>query len=69
MLAPSGDVFGPSLENLDSLIKMPYGCGEQNMLRFAPNVFAAVYMKATNRWNKDPERQREIEKALRTGNF
>lgn len=27
-----GDIMGPVLANLDSLIRMPYGCGEQNMV-------------------------------------
>ena len=62
-------MFGPSLENLDSLVKMPSGTGEQNLLHFATAVFAAVYMKATNRWNKDPELQKKIEEMLRTGIF
>ena len=40
--------MGPSLANIDSLLKMPYGCGEQNMLNFAPNIFIMQYLKATN---------------------
>jgi len=27
-----GDIMGPVLANLDSLVRMPYGCGEQNMV-------------------------------------
>ena len=38
--------MGPSLANIDSLLKMPYGCGEQNMLNFAPNVFIMQYLQA-----------------------
>ena len=63
----AGDIFGPSLENLDKLIKMPYGCGEQNMLNFAPAVFAAVYMNATNRFIQNTEFQDKIKRTLRTG--
>lgn len=40
--------MGPSINGLDSLIKMPYGCGEQNMLNFAPNIFVTKYLAATN---------------------
>ncbi|KAG5667286.1 hypothetical protein PVAND_015272 [Polypedilum vanderplanki] len=29
-----GDILGPTIENLNKLIRMPYGCGEQNMLNF-----------------------------------
>ena len=27
---------------------MPYGCGEQNMLNFAPNIFILQYLDASN---------------------
>ncbi|XP_042877999.1 alpha-2-macroglobulin-like isoform X10 [Penaeus japonicus] len=43
-----GDLLGPTLENLGSLVKMPYGCGEQNMLNFAPNIFILQYLDASN---------------------
>ena len=42
-----GDIMGPALSNLDKLLKMPYGCGEQNMLGFAPDVFITRYLTAT----------------------
>ena len=41
-----GDVMGPSLQNLDNLLAMPYGCGEQNMLKFAPNIHIMKYLRA-----------------------
>ncbi|XP_034243701.1 CD109 antigen isoform X1 [Thrips palmi] len=40
-----GDILGPSIPNLDSLIRMPHGCGEQNMLNFVPNVVILDYLK------------------------
>ena len=40
--------MGPSLANIDGLLKMPYGCGEQNMLNFAPNIFIMQYLQATH---------------------
>lgn len=43
-----GDLMGPSINGLDSLLKMPYGCGEQNMLNFAPNIFVTEYLTTTN---------------------
>ncbi|XP_052795659.1 CD109 antigen-like isoform X2 [Mya arenaria] len=43
-----GDLMGPSINGLESLIKMPYGCGEQNMLNFAPNIFVTKYLSVTN---------------------
>ncbi|KAL4230201.1 Ovostatin-like [Mactra antiquata] len=45
----TGDIFGPSMNHLDKLIKMPYGCGEQNMVRFAPAVYAAQYLLKVNK--------------------
>nr|XP_061797418.1 alpha-2-macroglobulin-like protein 1 [Nerophis lumbriciformis] len=42
-----GDLMGRALENLEKLLAMPYGCGEQNMLRFAPNIFILNYLKVT----------------------
>nr|XP_034308643.1 pregnancy zone protein isoform X4 [Crassostrea gigas] len=43
-----GDVMGPALTNLKDLLKMPYGCGEQNMASFAPNIFVLQYFYNTN---------------------
>lgn len=39
-----GDILGPSIKNLDRLIKMPRGCGEQNMLNFVPNIVILDYL-------------------------
>ncbi|XP_045204827.2 CD109 antigen-like [Mercenaria mercenaria] len=60
-----GDIFGPSLDHLDQLIKIPYGCGEQNMVRFAPAVFAAKYLKITNRYSEKMKKQ--VEHIMETG--
>ncbi|XP_053092312.1 alpha-2-macroglobulin-like protein 1 [Pangasianodon hypophthalmus] len=43
-----GDLMGRALKNLASLLAMPYGCGEQNMLLFAPNIFILQYLESTN---------------------
>ncbi|KAM5164614.1 CD109 antigen-like [Mantella aurantiaca] len=42
------DLLGPSINGLESLIVMPYGCGEQNMIVFAPNIYILLYLMATN---------------------
>ncbi|XP_004674106.1 PREDICTED: CD109 antigen [Condylura cristata] len=39
-----GDVLGSSINGLASLIRMPYGCGEQNMINFAPNIYILDYL-------------------------
>ncbi|XP_043074809.1 CD109 antigen isoform X2 [Puntigrus tetrazona] len=46
------DILGPSIGNLDSLIEMPYGCGEQNMIHFAPNIYVLQYMRRTKQTNE-----------------
>uniref|UniRef100_A0A8C4QUS9 CD109 molecule n=1 Tax=Eptatretus burgeri TaxID=7764 RepID=A0A8C4QUS9_EPTBU len=43
----TGDIMGPSIEGLGKLVKMPYGCGEQNMVNFAPNIYVLQYLDAT----------------------
>ncbi|XP_050841508.1 alpha-2-macroglobulin-like protein 1 isoform X2 [Serinus canaria] len=42
-----GDILGNALQNLDRLLAMPYGCGEQNMVRFAPNIYIQQYLEKT----------------------
>ncbi|RWS11259.1 CD109 antigen-like protein [Dinothrombium tinctorium] len=39
-----GDTLGPAINNLDDLLRMPYGCGEQNMINFVPNIVVANYL-------------------------
>uniref|UniRef100_A0A8C9E785 CD109 antigen n=1 Tax=Phocoena sinus TaxID=42100 RepID=A0A8C9E785_PHOSS len=39
-----GDILGSSISGLASLIRMPYGCGEQNMINFAPNIYVLDYL-------------------------
>ncbi|NXT25668.1 A2ML1 protein, partial [Syrrhaptes paradoxus] len=42
-----GDILGTALDNIDELLQMPSGCGEQNMVHFAPNVFVTQYLEET----------------------
>ncbi|XP_060787098.1 alpha-2-macroglobulin-like protein 1 [Neoarius graeffei] len=60
-----GDLMGRALQNLASLLAMPYGCGEQNMLRFAPNIYILDYLESTNQLT--PETRSEAENYLITG--
>lgn len=41
------DIFGSVVENLESLIRLPCGCGEQNMILLVPNIVVLDYMYAT----------------------
>ncbi|XP_021250335.1 alpha-2-macroglobulin-like protein 1 isoform X2 [Numida meleagris] len=60
-----GDIMGPALQNLDQLLEMPFGCGEQNMVQFAPNIFILQYLKKTKQL--DPEIEDTALYFLRTG--
>ncbi|XP_077187621.1 C3 and PZP-like alpha-2-macroglobulin domain-containing protein 8 isoform X2 [Paroedura picta] len=50
-----GDVMGPTLNNLDNLLQLPFGCGEQNMIHFAPNVFVLKYLQKTKQLSPEVE--------------
>ena len=39
--------MGNSVSGLDNLLQMPFGCGEQNMIGMAPNVYVVSYLQAT----------------------
>ncbi|XP_019950602.2 alpha-2-macroglobulin-like isoform X1 [Paralichthys olivaceus] len=47
-LSVLGDILGRALKNLDGLLRMPYGCGEQNMALLAPNIYILQYLKNTH---------------------
>lgn len=57
---PAGDLMGRAMKNLDRLLAMPYGCGEQNMVLFAPNIFILNYLRSTAQLSPDV-----LEKATR----
>ncbi|XP_052028668.1 pregnancy zone protein [Apodemus sylvaticus] len=42
-----GDILGSALQNLQNLLQMPYGCGEQNMVLFVPNIYVLDYLNET----------------------
>ena len=47
--------MGPTLNNLHNLIRLPFGCGEQNMIHFAPIVYVMHYLQHTNQLDKETE--------------
>nr|BAR45605.1 thioester-containing protein [Ammothea sp. RS-2014] len=47
------DVMGPVIENLGDLLRIPRGCGEQNMVNFVPNILVINYLKGNNRLAND----------------
>jgi CD109 antigen len=50
-----GDLMGQSLDGLGNLLQMPYGCGEQNMMNFAPDVYILKYLRAIGKSTADVE--------------
>ncbi|XP_033844625.2 CD109 antigen [Periophthalmus magnuspinnatus] len=43
-LAIGGDLLALSFHQLDSLVDLPLGCGEQNMVHFAPSIYVLRYL-------------------------
>ncbi|XP_028251415.1 CD109 antigen-like [Parambassis ranga] len=56
-MALVGDILALSIKYLDSLIQMPVGCGEQNMIHFAPNVYVLKYLNSSNQDDKEVRRR------------
>ncbi|KAG1650780.1 Alpha-2-macroglobulin-like protein 1 [Nymphon striatum] len=56
-LSISGDIMGPSLSGLEKLVALPTGCGEQNMILFAPNIFVMQYLKGTSSLTDEIEKK------------
>nr|AGJ71756.1 macroglobulin [Palaemon carinicauda] len=61
----AGDLLAISVDNLGHLINMPYGCGEQNMLNLAPNIFIMQYLEATKQ--NVPEVMEKLMRYMKTG--
>ncbi|XP_029981730.1 CD109 antigen-like [Sphaeramia orbicularis] len=47
-VALGGDILALSISKLDSLVPVPVGCGEQNMIHFAPSIYILQYLDKTN---------------------
>uniref|UniRef100_A0A6I8RH41 Pregnancy-zone protein n=1 Tax=Xenopus tropicalis TaxID=8364 RepID=A0A6I8RH41_XENTR len=60
-----GDLMGTAMQNLGRLLAMPYGCGEQNMALFAPNIFILQYLTKTRQLT--PEVQSKAKGFLESG--
>lgn len=53
LLLYTGDILALSSNHLDSLVEMPLGCGEQNMIRFAPSIYVLQYLDRSGQDNRD----------------
>jgi hypothetical protein len=51
--------MGPTLSNLKNLLRMPYGCGEQNMASWSPNIYVLQYLENTEQLTEELENQAE----------
>ncbi len=64
-VAVTGSYLTQSIEGLENLLQMSFGCGEQNMILFAPNVFVAKYLRDTGQLK--PEIMARAEHLMTTG--
>lgn len=46
-----GDLVGSIVGNLQQLIQLPTGCGEQTMVNFVPNLMVLRYLGVSRRWS------------------
>mmetsp|Transcript_45264 Transcript_45264/g.98421 ORF Transcript_45264/g.98421 Transcript_45264/m.98421 type:complete len:1566 (+) Transcript_45264:83-4780(+) len=60
-----GDLMGPSLKGLERLLQIPSGCGEQNMITLAPNVYVSKYLLSVDRMS--PEIRQRITRNMLVG--
>lgn len=64
-LAVTSSYLTQTIEGLEQLIQMPFGCGEQNMIVFAPDVFIMRYLEASGQVK--PEIMAKAELLMLTG--
>ena len=65
LVSVTGSYLAQTIDGLEGLLKMPFGCGEQNMVLFAPNVFVADYLRDTGQIK--PEVIAKAERLMITG--
>jgi CD109 antigen len=64
-VAVTASYLTQTIEGLEELIQMPFGCGEQNMILFAPDVFITKYLRESGQLK--PEIMAKAEKLMITG--
>lgn len=60
-----GDLLGPVIKNLERLLHLPSGCGEQTMSKLVPNYLVYDYLKSINKLT--PELEHRIKRNLEEG--
>ncbi|XP_035111492.2 ovostatin isoform X1 [Callithrix jacchus] len=48
-----GDLLGSAMQNLQNLLHLPFGCGEQNMALFTPNIYILDYLSQTQQLTEE----------------
>ncbi|CAH7422789.1 ovostatin homolog [Phodopus roborovskii] len=48
-----GDILGVTMQNLESLLHTPYGCGEQNIAQLASDIYILDYLRATQQLTEE----------------
>jgi len=64
-IAITSSFLTQTIEGLEGLIQMPFGCGEQNMIVFAPDVYITKYLQESGQLK--PEIMAKAEKLMITG--
>ena len=64
-IALTSSYLTQTIDGLEELIQMPFGCGEQNMILFAPDVFITKYLRESGQLK--PEIMAKAEKLMITG--
>ncbi|MCJ7769466.1 MAG: hypothetical protein MUO92_03195 [Dehalococcoidales bacterium] len=64
-IALTSSFLTQTIEGLEGLIQMPFGCGEQNMIVFAPDVYITKYLQESGQLK--PEIMAKAEKLMITG--
>ncbi|XP_054238714.1 ovostatin-like [Indicator indicator] len=49
----AGDIMGTAIQNVHQLLQMPFGCGEQNMVLFSPNIYVLGYLNKTGQLSEE----------------
>ena len=64
-IAVTSSFLTQTLDGLDALLQMPFGCGEQNMINFAPDVYITKYLQGSGQLK--PEIMAKAEQLMITG--
>lgn len=64
-VAVTSSFLTQTIDGLDALLQMPFGCGEQNMINFAPDVYITKYLRDSGQLK--PEIMAKAEKLMITG--